>query len=109
MKTKSLGLALTVRIVPAVEAKARRGLLKKEGKVHFNSSPQGWKLNFDSTGHLASVFYKCNKKSRICTHPRGFDTRLGEWASANFQPCCQWMSVGEVPKTQWEAASKRGR
>ena len=59
--------------------------------LHFNGfidlQCQGWKLNFDSTGHRASAFNKCNKKPRIFTCPSSFDTRLGKWASANFQPC----------------------
>ena len=39
------------------------------------------------TRHWASAFNKCNKKSRICTCPSSFDTRLGKWVSANYKPC----------------------
>ena len=30
---------------------------------------------------------KNSKKYTICTHPRSFDTHLGEWVSGNFHPC----------------------
>ena len=40
----------------------------------------------------------CNKKSRICTRPSSFDTHLGEWASAYFQP---WNSQGRFVEVSY--------
>ena len=61
----------------------------------------GWKLNSDSTRHWVSACNKCNKKSRICTHPSSFDARLGESGSANFQPCTltrwRWLKRAQSP------------
>lgn len=37
---------------------------------------------------IGSVFNKCNKMSKTCTQTRNFDTKLGEWTSANSQRCC---------------------
>ena len=44
---------------------------------------QHWELNFNMTSHCVSDFKKGSKRSTCFTHPRSFDTRLGDWASVN--------------------------
>ena len=57
---------------------------------------QGCKLNFDSTHHWEShhgVFHIYNKKSKICTRPRRFDSRLGKWVSAKLMMTTRMMTM----------------